>query len=372
MNPSPDETHRHEPAPPRQDALFRAGEGGYHTYRIPALIPSAEGTLLAFCEGRRESSSDTGFIETLLRRSHDGGETWSPPQVVASDPPHTFGNPCPVVDRDTGVIHLLLTRNLGHDWLGPIVDGTSEGTREVWVTRSEDDGATWSPPVEITAAVKPPDWTWYATGPGVGIQLRGGRLVIPCDHAVAETKVMRSHVIYSDDGGATWRLGGVAGDNCNECQVVELDDGALLLNMRSYHGKNRRAVSVSRDGGLTWSAPVFDEALIEPVCQAGLIRHTLPSGETCLVFTNPASVERERMTVRLSFDGGATWPHEGVLHEGPAAYSCPASLPGGGLACLYERGDEHAYETLTLARFEAEWVRGRGGDAAAGIGKRRS
>ena len=147
------------------------GQGGYHTYRIPSLIVTTKGTVLAFCEGRKQSASDAGDIDLLLRRSRDGGKTWSAPQVVWDDGPNTCGNPCPVIDAKTGTIWLLLTHNLGSDSESKIVDGTSKGTRTVWVTRSDDDGATWARPVEITSTVKRPDWTWYATGPGVGISL---------------------------------------------------------------------------------------------------------------------------------------------------------------------------------------------------------
>ena len=153
--------------------VYRAGEGGYSTYRIPALITTAKGTLLAFCEGRRNSASDAGDIDVLLRRSFDKGKSWSPVQVVADMSDDTVGNPTPVVERSTGDILLLLTRNPGRINEAQIIQGN--GQRTVWLTRSRDDGATWSAPVEITAQVKQPDWTWYATGPGNGIQLRSGR-----------------------------------------------------------------------------------------------------------------------------------------------------------------------------------------------------
>jgi len=125
--------------------------------------------------------------------------------------------------------------------------------------------------VNITTDVKQPDWTWYATGPGNGIQLRSGRLVIPCDHNLAGDDSRHSHIIYSDDGGATWHIGGIAEAQTNESAVVELKDGSLLLNMRSYHGKNRRAVQRSIDWGASWAPLRLDDALIEPVCQASMI-----------------------------------------------------------------------------------------------------
>ena len=339
---------------PTQAPVFVAGEGGYHTYRIPALIVSPKGTLLAFCEGRKKGRGDAGDIDLLLRRSFDGGKTWRPVQVIWDDADNTCGNPCPVVDAATGTIWLLLTHNLGTDTEAMIVEGKSKGTRTVWVTHSSDNGATWARPVEITRDVKPKDWTWYATGPGVGIQTKSGRLVVPCDNKVAGTKARQSHVIYSDDHGKSWKLGGVVGPDCNESQVVELADGTLMLNMRSYQANNRRLVARSKDGGLTWSKPVEDPALIEPVCQASILRY--PGEKGAILFSNPASTRREKMTVRLSRDEGQTWPIARELHAGPAAYSCLAVLPDGTVACLYERGEKNPYETITLARFSFNWL----------------
>jgi sialidase-1 len=342
---------------PQQQAVFVAGQEGYHTFRIPALIVSAKGTVLAFCEGRRDSRSDTGDIDLVLKRSFDGGRTWGPLQVVADDGPHTIGNPCPVVDQKTGTIWLPLTRNAGEDTQKQIEAGTGRESRTVWMSRSTDDGATWGRPVNITSAVKRPDWSWYATGPGCGIQLASGRLLIPCDHRVLGSMLARSHVIYSDDQGATWNLGGVLGEKTNECQAIERADGRLLINMRSYHGESCRAIATSSDGGLTWSDVTLDRALVDPVCQASLLRHAAAQdGRPRVLFSNPASTKRERMTVRVSHDEGGAWPASKVLHAGPAAYSSLAVLPGGAVACLYERGEQNAYETITLARFSLEWL----------------
>lgn len=332
------------PAGPTE--LYLAGQDGYDSFRVPSLVVTRKGTVLAFCEGRKSSRSDTGDIDLVLKRSTDGGRTWGPLAVVVDDGPNTMGNPCPVVDRETGTIWLPITRNLGDDSQAQIVEKTAKGTREVWILKSDDDGVTWSQPVEITGSVKRLDWTWYATGPGCGIQLRSRRLLIPCDHYVAGTKMRRSHVIYSDDHGANWKIGGVVGDNTNECQAAELRNGTVLINMRSYHGKKRRAVATSPDGGLTWSEIRLDETLIEPVCQAALIA----TREGRLVFSNPASEKRERMTVRMSRDEGRTWKTLRVLHEGPAAYSALAALADGTIACLYERGESSPYERITLAR----------------------
>jgi sialidase-1 len=262
--------------------------------------------------------------------------------------PITIGNPCPVVDATTGMVWLTLCRN----------------NDDVLVTSSADDGRTWAAPRTITGSVKRPGWTWYATGPGVGIQLvhgpHAGRLVIPCDHreALGGKPLTFSHVFFSDDHGKTWSLGGTVDRHTNECQVVELADGALLITMRNYWGRDggrpdrgdRRAVARSRDGGATWSPLEFDATLIEPVCQASLIAMPRPErpGERLLVFANPASTTARRaLTVRVSGDGGKTWPVTIPVEAGTAAYSCLAPLPGHRVGLLYERG-KPAHITFTV------------------------
>lgn len=358
-----------------KSVLWTSGTDGYDTYRIPAIIVTARGSILAFCEGRKSSRSDTGDIDLLVKRSEDGGRTWSDQAAVWGETGNTCGNPCPVVDHETGTVWLPMTHNLGIDHEPRIIDGTSEGTRTVWVTASEDDGRTWRAPREITATAKQPDWTWYATGPGNGIQLSSGRLLIPCDHIEAGTKRYYSHVVYSDDHGESWRLGGSTSmDQVNECCVVELENGDVLLNTRNYdRTKHTRQVTLSSDGGMTWRDQRHDETLIEPICQAALVRYPgkgghpggsghpgkggHPGAGDRLLFSNPASrEERRNLTVRLSEDAGGSWPHQKVLHPGPAAYSSLAVLPDGTAACLYERGEDHPYETITLARFDLAWL----------------
>ena len=156
------------PSAPQYSDVYVAGEGAYQAYRIPSVIATTKRTLLAFAEARRTGGGDAGDIDLVLRRSHDAGQSWSPIQIVGDNEPNTFGNPCPVVDRNTGAIWLLTTQNRGTDREKDIIAGTSEASRTVWVMKSEDDGVTWSTPVEITASVKRPDWTWYSTGPGIG------------------------------------------------------------------------------------------------------------------------------------------------------------------------------------------------------------
>ena len=343
-----------------EQPLFVGGQNGYHTYRIPALAVTTNGTVLAFAEGRKKSAGDAGKIDLLVRRSVDNGATWSTQQVVWADDGNTCGNPAPVVDRDTGTVWLLMTWNRGEDHEGLIADGKSKDTRRVFVTRSDDDGKTWAKPREITDAVKLTNWTWYATGPGGGIQIQNGRhagrLIVACDHTEAVTKRGCSHVIYSDDHGLTWQLGGSSSEGVNECAVVELTGGKLMLNMRNWNKANKkyRQVAVSDDGGISWRDQRYHEALVEPVCQAAIRRCRWPEQNVpgVIFFSNPANqTNRANLTVRASFDDAQTWPNALVLHAGPSAYSDLAVLANGQVACLFEAGVTNANESIVLTRF---------------------
>jgi sialidase-1 len=325
---------------------FAGGRSTYHTYRIPSILRTGKGTLLAFCEGRKNSTGDTGDIDIVFRRSTDGGRTWSESVAIHDLREDVIGNPCPVFDRKTGAIHLLLTSNAGNITENQMIAGSAPTNRRVWSSTSIDDGRTWSKLRDITAQTKRDEWVWYATGPGIGIQLRSGRLLVPCDHIVGGTRAYHSHVIYSDDGGKTWSIGGIAGEKTNESQAVELEDGSVLLNMRSVAGRNRRAIARSTDGGKSFGPVEFDEALVEPVCQASLLRI-----KNLVLFSNPASTRRENLTVRASRDGGKTWPHKLQLHAGMSAYSCLTHMEGDRIACLYERGEKSPYEQIVLAEF---------------------
>ncbi|NLH15716.1 MAG: exo-alpha-sialidase [Phycisphaerae bacterium] len=346
--------------------VFESGKERYHTYRIPALVVTTKGTLVAFCEGR-ENRSDAGNIDLLVRTSRDMGKTWSPANVIWSDGDNTCGNPCPVVDQQTGTLWLLMTHNLGKDRETMIINGSSQGSRTVWISRSEDDGLTWTIPMEITRDVKMSSWSWYATGPGAGIQISSGqfkgRMLIPCDHIEKETKKYYSHILFSEDHGKTWKFGGsTPQDQVNECEVVELPGGRLMLNMRNYdRSKKNRAVSFSDNGGMDWSDIRHDPALIEPICQASIRRFSEPSNagtKSTLLFSNPASTDaRVNMSVRLSYDDGQTWPVSSVLHAGPSAYSCLAILPDGTIGCLYEKGQRDPYETIVFDRFSLDWLK---------------
>ena len=320
---------RHASATHPSVDVFAGGQGGYHTYRIPVLIASKQGTLLAFCEGRKTSASDRGDIDLLLKRSFNGGKSWQETQLVheeGGDAEITIGNPCPVVDESTGIVWLAFTRN----------------NERAFVTRSTDDGATWCAPREITESLRsfPFQWTRIGTGPVNGIQMASGRMVLPVWLNDSIGKNYRSACIVSDDHGATWRPGGLIPDavpNANECTVAETEPGVLCMNVRNRSDAKRRAVSWSRDGGVAWTDPVLDPALIDSVCQGSLVAAEY-KGKPCLLFSNAASVKRERLTVRVSMDKGSRWSEGVVLHAGPSGYSSLAMVDRRRVGCLFEAG----------------------------------
>jgi len=347
--------------------VFQSGKGDYHTYRIPAIIGTKKGTLLAFCEGRKSGGGDAGNIDMLVSRSTDKGKTWSDPQVVWDNENHTCGNPAPVVDQETGTIWLPMTWNLGSDHERQIMAGSSKQPRHVFVTHSTDEGKTWAKPIQISDTTRKDHWRWYATGPGNAIQLsRGphkGRLLIPAnhsDHSDPAKHPYRSHAFWSDDHGKTWELGGVHEDRTNESAVVELPDGSALQAMRSYHGKNRRALASSSDGGKSWGKVELSDALDTPVCQASILRYSwkdaAAGSKSRILFASPKGRGRSHMTIWLSYDEGKTWPIQKELYSGGSAYSNLIALPDGKIGLLFEKD---GYKTISFATVPLEWLEGK-------------
>jgi len=325
--------------------IYKSNEGGYYCFRIPAIIKTKQGTLLAFAEARKNNCGDEGDIDMVVKRSTDKGKTWSALSVVWTDGENTCGNPAPVVDEATGKIHLLMTWNLGTDDISTINNGTSKDTRRVYKTSSVDDGVSWASPQEITTDVKLAAWGWYATGPCHGIQISKGtfkgRLVIPCDNIEKGAgRKGYSHVIYSDNNGETWKLGGVTpliAVNPNESTVAELADGSLMLNMRVSGNDNLRMKSISTDGGITWSVPVDALGLVDPVCQGSIISTTVGAQHT-LLFSNPSSITRTNMTIKMSTDNGVSWPKAYSVFTGMSAYSDLVMIENNEVGILYEAG----------------------------------
>jgi sialidase-1 len=360
-------------APCERSVAFQSGTEGYDTYRIPAVVRTRERALIAFAEGRKGGAGDTGDIDLVAKRSVDGGCTWSPLQLVADSGPNTSGNPAPVVDPATGRIVLLTTYNGGDVTEAQIMRGevTAEQARRVFVQHSDDDGRTWSEPREITDAAKLEDWRWYATGPGHAIALRrgahAGRLIVPANHSIAppagssdtgaEAKYYGGHVLYSDDGGASWRIGFTDDNpngyiNVNETTAAELPDGRLYLNTREHNGTapGNRADAYSSDGGATLDKPYRPQAtLVGPVVQGSTLQ--VEGGRRPLLYSGPSDpASRAAMALRRSDDGGVTWTTERTLSGLPAAYSDLVQLGPSTVGLLYETGDFGPYETIEFRR----------------------
>ncbi|MFE9018444.1 exo-alpha-sialidase [Streptomyces sp. NPDC007808] len=343
---------------------FRAGQEGYASFRIPAVVVSRAGTVLAFCEGRVESARDHGHIDIVLKRSTDGGVTWGPLQVAADNNWHLAGNPAPVV-LDTGRILLVYIRNHADATEDAIRRGevSDADGRRVWVRYSDDDGRTWSSSREITAQVKMPQWRWYATTPGHAIQLSTGRVVVPANHTVppagadtgTEPRYNGGHCLLSDDRGATWRIGYVDDNtdgyiNVNETTAAELLDGRVYFNTRNDSpSPGNRADAHSRDGGRTLVKPFRPQAgLSAPICEASVLQLRDPD---VLLFSGPADpAARALMTIRASTDGGTTWRPAYTVDGLPAAYSDLARIDAETVGLLYETGDFGPYETITFRR----------------------
>ena len=357
--------------------LYQAGDFGYHECRIPALLTTAKGTILAFNEARKFTGSDSDQIDLFLRRSFDDGRSFRDVQVVTTENGWVSGNPVPVQDRATGTIWLLFCRNEREKI------STLEVPRSVWVTSSNDDGGTWNEPKEITASVKPSDWAaWYATGPCHGIRMRNGRIVIPANHREVKQNADEeddhdfSHIIYSDDHGKNWKLGASADRHTNESTVLETNDGWLYINSRNQYSSREhvtyyRRVAWSKNGGSSFSPSISDAGLPEPRCQANVCRYTLAEdgppgqGKNRVLFSNPGPPqqhERNHLTIRLSYDECRTWPISKVICEGPSSYSDLCIAGDGTICCLYEKGNSSregisTYSgDISFARFDLQWL----------------
>lgn len=377
-------------------ALRQHGQDGVHTSRIPGLATSKNGTLMAIYDARYESARDLqGHMDIALNRSFDGGRTWEPMQVVL-DRKEWGGMPekyngvsdaCILVDDRTGDIyvaglwmHGLLDAETGkwvegltadstrwlHQWRAK---GSQPGfgvkeTSQFLITKSSDDGLTWSEPINITSAKKK-EWWLFAPAPGQGITMTDGTLVFP-SQGRDENGTSFSNITWSKDGGKTWKTSNPATKNTTECAVVELQDGSLMLNMRDNRNRgneevNGRSVFVTSDLGETWKEhPTSRKALIEPTCMASLHTHRyMEDGveKSLLLFVNPASTsKRNNITLKVSYDGGNTWPEEKqiLLDEySGRGYSCITSVNDSTLAILYESSQaDMAFQTVSLKEIQ--------------------
>lgn len=355
---------------------FRAGREGHASFRIPAVVATGAGTLLAFCEGRVTSSADHGHIDIVLKRSTDGGRTWGPLRAVARNGAGLAGNPAPVV-LDTGRVLLVHVRAAAGATEDAILRGkvAAADGRRVWVQHSDDDGLTWSGPREITGQVKKPGWRWYATTPGHALQLSTGRVVVPGNHTLppagtdtgTEARYNSGHCLLSDDRGENWYLGYLDENtdgciNANETTAAELPDGRVYFNTRNDSPcPGNRADARSEDGGRTLVKPFRPQSgLTTPVCEGSVLQLRDPD---LLLYSGPADpVFRALMTVRVSTDAGTTWRPAYTVDGLPAAYSDLVRVDAGTVGLLYETGDFGAYETITFRRIPvAALTRAAGG-----------
>ena len=352
--------------------VFTSGAEGYASIRIPAVLVTNRGTVLAFAEGRVRPT-DQAENDIVFKRSIDGGKTWSALRVIRDDGANSLNNPAVVQESGTGRVFVMYQRIPAH--LKEHSAGTATGLEGPDIYRnllvwSDDDGAMWSQPLDVTATTKRPERaTTIASGPGIGIQLtRGaqkGRLIFPFNEGPYGK--WQNYAVFSDDAGKTWRYGtdvpgalvpdGKGGERSqmNEVQMVELSDGSVRLDSRQFAGAKVRRTAVSRDGGATWSPVEELSELRDPSCMAGLLRYSFDdaAGRGRLLHTGPDSAKRDHGTVWLSLDDGATWPVKRELWPGGFAYSVPARLADGIVGCLFEADN---YQRIVFARFPIEWV----------------
>jgi Neuraminidase (sialidase) len=360
--------------------LFEAGTAGYATYRIPGIVATSNGTLLAYCEARKSLQGDWGTIDIMMRRSTNGGRTWDKQrkivniegnvtqnavalkQNLAKEGEITINNPVAITDRQTDAVHFLYCVEYAR----------------CYYMRSDDDGRAFPEPVDITETFEKfrdqYDWKVLATGPGHGIQLKNGRLLVPVwlstgtgGHAHRPSCVS---VIYSDDSGRSWQRGQIVVAhpypvNPSETVAVQLNDGRVMLNIRHESKPRLRGVCISPDGAAGWSKMIFHEQLPEPVCMGSIIRFTEQPAhkKNRILFANPHDPDdrrRQNVTVKLTYDEGKTWPVARSIEPGISGYSDLAVGSDGFAYCFYERAsvDESHYRPahLTVARFNLEWL----------------
>ena len=348
---------------PGSTVVFGNNMDGYPNHRIPSMVTTKQGTLLAICEGRGLQKGTHGDISgnhLVLKRSIDNGKSWGPLELIHKEPGNSLLGPCTVV-TESGRVVLVYHRYLPGTTEGNASEGLV-GPRvvEVFVMTSDDEGRTWSEPRNITSsAKKPTGWTGILTGPGIAIQKRRapnkGRIVVPCAHGPSGK--WQCFVTYSDDNGETWKLGGEVPDPLgNECQVVELTDGRLMINSRSYRKKACRALTFSDDGGRTWSSMRDEPALPEPVCQGSILRYSDPlDGEPSrILFSNPGTANgRVNGTIRISLDEGRTWPSSVVIAPGYYGYSCLTRMKDDRIGCLYETAGT---SEISFSSVPLEWL----------------
>ena len=360
----------------RPAILMRAaGQDQVNTYRIPGLATTNTGTLISVYDIRYLSSGDLqGDIDVGMSRSTNSGQTWQPMKKIMDmgewggrpNSENGIGDPCVLVDKTTGTIWVAAL--WGHGKPGKSVWGSSgpgltpAETGQFMLVKSEDDGLTWSDPINITSQIKKPEWYLFFQGPGNGITMHDGTLVFPAQYKDAN-QIPWSTLIYSKDHGKTWTTGTGAKSNTTESQIVELADGILMLNMRDDRNRtdkgatNGRAVAVTNDFGKTWiNHSSSNSALPEPNCMASIISANAKINgvsQQVLIFSNPNNkTDRANMTIKASIDGGVTWPatlQTELNSQSGYGYSCLTMVDENTIGIVYEGVKELYFQKILLS-----------------------
>ena len=336
--------------------LFYSYMDGPDTYRIPSMVVTDNGTLIVACDARYLIWKDLPHsIDIVMRRTFDYGKTWEPIRRLLNYPGREgIGDPVMVVDRETDTVWLFA--NYGDNIGQPESLPENEGkTLRIQAIKSLDDGETWSDPIEMNPQVKDPDWRFVMASPGNGIQLRDGTLVVPGYYA--EDSRNYSYFFYSQDHGENWEYREGPMEGTGECQLVELNDGSIMMNMRNSRCDGCRVVAVTKDLGETWSEIEEEIQLPDPRCNASFIRYTSTLDGYAvdrLLFSNPPKPthnDRTDLTIKLSYDEGQTWSVSKQILDGFSAYSSMAILPDDSIAVLVERSQ---YQAISFIRFTLE------------------
>lgn len=354
------------PEAPQHTTLFRPGEYGSKYYRIPALVTTTEGTLLAVADRRIESQGDLpNAIDLVLRRSTDNGRSWSDPIFIARHTDETgYGDAAVVVDRTTREVLCIFASGCG------LWASTAEHPIDIQVARSQDDGLTWSAPQRITPQIYGPECPAPAVDSLSGLFAASGRALQLADgtllFAVAAHRTgdrwppLRNYVCCSEDGGHTWRLLPAEASDCgDEAKLAELADGSWLMSIRNPD-KGYRRHALSHDRGASWSNVGEWHDLPDPACNGDVIRYSLRSEgarHNRLLHSIPAdTAERRNVSVALSYDEGKTWPIRKTVWEGLSGYSSLTRLKDGSIGLLTEVGTWDTGFEIRFTRLTMEWL----------------
>jgi sialidase-1 len=358
-----------------QSDVWTIGEHGYASYRIPGLISTPRGILIAFAEARRPGAGK-GDVDIVARRSFDQGATWRDQRLVWDPGDDAFfaRDPSPIYDETSGTLHLIVGANT------PLSERPDEpGPQRLFRISSRDDGETWSEPNALDVIETRPELAKLTAGPAAGITLRygshAGRLVVPGYSVETDGTTQHSCVVYSDDRGESWHLGGFGPNPSGESTVAELPGGSLALNMRArLRDENgelilRRAIAYSEDGGESFGGAISHPELPDPNCQAHVLSLHSPGGPGesggpnaseggghRLIYSGPHHNQRSHrynMTLKMSKDGGESWPIARLIYSGYSAYSAMTRLDDEHLGLLFERDD---YARLTFVRVPVSWI----------------